>query len=720
MIRYTLVVGVILLSIVVSAATGRVPTGGGIGGGSQIPSSIVIGGDGCSGSACNVPNIDDAFANNVPSGLPPNGTYIGTLSTILSSGVPPFSGSYSILNSNPSGGHCTTGPLDGLATTHFQIASGDQLQYNTGATVTSSYNICVQALSGSNSTTQEFTVAVHGVRNASLAASGCAGSGTIASPWNYLCIQNAVNSAITGDTVFLSGGNWRLDTGDATYVSINKAVTLLGAGSGNTFDSYGHINNAGGVTQCPTSGTNITCVYQTGPSYASGAATTPAGFIRIGLDGGAAPNCVNETVAHIFFDGSTTTAGGDYEGTLAFENCPGPITMSDIRFLTYGNPTVNPETQLYVQLSTNILIKNSMMANPLVGGSYNAGQAFESVANSGIMLTNNYFWQGVYNPTDDDNVTFSGNYTDMTQAGFDPAFGVSGCGLNPGNIAGHACPASGGLTGTFHATFANNYNNGGSLAGMSIGSAVNDPTTNGNVSDLHFTGNWVVGSTVSIDSCVWRIFADQGNCTSGGMSINAQANSSCVLSNNGNTFAITNNSLVGSTAAELNAQATGTMVCYDTANPGGITVNLEVFGFSAQNNYLSSPSNQYNTNTNTIGPVQSGNFCTSSAGTVSGCATSGFTTAPTISFTFGNLYNIGGTHYAPFASTNFTAQYGAVQWLASTSSATPTSGGQAGTGAAWSYTPPAWLAGVAHGNIVYLWVMDSANHISAPASAIIP
>jgi hypothetical protein len=143
----------------------------------------------------------------------------------------------------------------------------------------------------------------------------------------------------SGDTIFLAGGNWRLDTRDATYVAINKAITLVGAGSGNSFDAYGHINNASGTTMCPTAGTSITCVYQTGPSYELGAIPTPAGFIRFGLDGvglGAATNCVNETISHIFFDGSTTTAGGDYLGILAIQSCAGPVTLADIRVLTFG------------------------------------------------------------------------------------------------------------------------------------------------------------------------------------------------------------------------------------------------------------------------------------------------------------------------------------------------------------------------------------------------
>jgi hypothetical protein len=149
-----------------------------------------------------------------------------------------------------------------------------------------------------------------------------------------------------------SGGNWRLDTADATFVTTaGKALTLVGAGSGNTFDAYGHINNASGTTMCPTAGTSITCVYQTGPGHTIWDGSNPAGFIRFGLDGvglSVATNCVNETFTHIFFDGSTTSDGGDYRGILAIQSCAGPITLADIRVLT--TTSISVETQLMVDL----------------------------------------------------------------------------------------------------------------------------------------------------------------------------------------------------------------------------------------------------------------------------------------------------------------------------------------------------------------------------------
>jgi hypothetical protein len=155
-----------------------------------------------------------------------------------------------------------------------------------------------------------------------------------------------------------------------------------------------------------------------------------------------------------------------------------------------------------------------------------------------------------------------------------------------------------------------------------------------------------------------------------------------------------------------------------------ILVTARVYGFNAQKNYLSSPSNQYITNSNTISPVQTNNFCSPAAGTVTGCSTTGFNTAPTVSFTLGPL---GAGGIVPINSPTFTAQYGAVQWLASTSSTVPTS-----SDARWSsnnasfpnsqansYIPPVSLSGAAHGSTVYMWVMDSANNISAAASQVV-
>jgi hypothetical protein len=135
---------------------------------------------------------------------------------------------------------------------------------------------------------------------------------------------------------------------------------------------------------------------------------------------------------------------------------------------------------------------------------------------------------------------------------------------------------------------------------------------------------------------------------------------------------------------------------------------MTTVNFLASKNYLSSPSNQYNNGSNTITPTVTNNFCAGSS--FSGCNTTGFTNAPTASFTLGTLS--GST--IQITNPTFTAQYGAVKWLASTSSTMPTSGDSR-----WNFLPPISLA-VAHSNTVYMWVMDSANHIGAAASAVVP
>jgi hypothetical protein len=80
-----------------------------------------------------------------------------------------------------------------------------------------------------------------------------------------------------------------------------------------------------------------------------------------------------------------------------------------------------------------------------------------------------------------------------------------------------------------------------------------------------------------------------------------------------------------------------------------------------------------------------------------------------------------------FNRTTFTTQYGAVQWIASTSPTTPlasdarwsSSKAPFVSGGIDSYVPPISLA-TTHGDTVYLWVMDSANHISSAASQVVP
>jgi hypothetical protein len=165
---------------------------------------------------------------------------------------------------------------------------------------------------------------------------------------------------------------------------------------------------------------------------------------------------------------------------------------------------------------------------------------------------------------------------------------------------------------------------------FAIGASVNDPTTAGIVSDLHFTGNWLYGAIVSLDSCTWHIFDDQGNCTgNNGMEINAAADANCVESNNGQPYINTNNSLIGTSSARLNAQGTGTGNCYNASHPfpNGAAFPVNIYNYTGSQNYLNNPSNQYNFNAQTFNPTVTGNFCVGNAFTqtdASSCATNEF------------------------------------------------------------------------------------------------
>ncbi len=452
--------------------------------------------------------------------------------------------------------------------------------------------------------------------------------------------------------------------------------------------------------------------------------------------GGAGSNCSNVSVKHIFFDGSLVTDGGSIAGTLNFLQCSGPIIVDDIRLLTFDSTGVSSESQFAPDETDNITVQNSVFAAPvdIANTSFYSGVELLNwgLGNTGL-FKNNVLYQGAYNPIATDNVLFTGNvyatYFDGTASpGLNPAIGLAGC------SPGATCPTNGLTTGSYHFNVSNNYLY---AAGSTIGNGggVNDPGGGGGVSDLNFTGNWITGSKGSIAGCIWHVFS---SCISGstnggtvdGMQVNGTGggrpagSAPCSIDPTGTCFNITNNSIVASTNAILDATGNGiNSPSAPDPNHNNTTVN-----FNASQNYMSSPGNQYLTDVNSTNPHAVGNYCVTSTFTQtdsSTCATTGFTTPPSASFTLGPVYLSGSTYYAPFATTTFTAQYGAVKWLASKSATSPTSGGQTGTGCngaacSWSFVPPVYLAGATHGDTVYLWTMDSVNNISSSASAVIP
>jgi hypothetical protein len=641
----------------------------------------------------------------------PSGSYIGTLSTILSPATPVFDGSYQLV---ASGGSCSGGD-----TTHFEI-SGDAVEVN-GAPPAGTYTICVKATEGGTSLTQGFTLTGGNLINASsyCAANG-GGNGSASSPWQAACIQAAVNAANPGDTVFLAAGNWKLNTANSS-VSIATAINLVGAGSGNTFDTYGHPNNgfcstygaSGNNYDCLANGT-FTRVYTAGTNYAYAGQTAFGGGGYIQFN-----SCSGCSISNVFIDGSVATGGGDIWGTVNFYNGTNE-TANNVRVWAFGNSGFNPETQFYVFGTTNMLVQNSVFAEPpIINGSdnYPGGQVFQDQWHNYSTINNNLFYQQTYNGFTVDNITITGNafyiYTDsIGNPSIYPTQADEGC-SNTGCY-------NGSTTGDYYYYARNNlfYTPGNSLG---IGGGVNDPTTNGIVNDQQWSGNWLTASAAWLDTCVWRFLSgscDPGEVGSVGMQVDGMS--------------FSNNSVLATASTDLDFRGDG---CPGSGGPNvgtgspcsGSTLNsMQCVDCSAQDNFLSSPSNQYLTDANSVNPSQRNNYCTGSS--FSGCKTSGFTTAPTVSFTLGNLYEFNGTYYVPFTATSFTAQYGAVQWLASTSSTPPTSSDSRWSSnnasfpdtAANSYIPPVYLSGVAHGDTVYLWVMDSANHISAPASALIP
>ena len=736
--------------------------------------------------------------------------YVGTLTTNMSPATPTFnnltSPTYTLV---ASGGGCSGGD-----TTHFSITSGD-VYTNTIAAGT--YTLCITAAAtGFASLTTQFTVTEGHKLDAAVTycPGNGGGSGTSGSPWHAACIQAAVNAAAAGDTVFLAGGNWALSTADSSQVSISTAINLVGVGSGNSFDVWGHVSNINGVDQCPTAGTSITCVYTTGTSYSYATAPHHAGTISF------ISPCNTDTVAHIFLDGSKSTDGGGTWGLLNFQNC-NTITVNDVRHLAFSNSSISGEAQFYMFQSNSVAVNNSVFADPIHSGgtTYDNSQTFQANGeSSGITLSNNIFYQGGFNPIFMSSMTFTGNqqydYNDgVADTAIIPAFGFTGSPVGgPANVYCPQAGATGQCSGDLHASVTNSLFYAPNHF-FGTGGGLNDPGTSGGVGDLSWTGNQIIASDAEISACETGacapavvVQATAASCTSGtitftaanttisagnqfltvgfspqgynnkwtaatansstitvtgvtcpgtetvlgsvstnavvGMTINTVVDTSCNESAASYSFFVTNNSLVGSTQAALRMTGGPTWgILCKLGNPfsGNYTaIPILVQGFNGQKNYLSSPSNQYLTNSATISPVQSNNFCAGGAGTVTGCATSGFTTPPTSSFAIGPLYYdfTNGAYAVPFTAISFTAQYGAVQWLASTSSTPPlasdtrwsgntafwssTAPGTYPPSAANSWIPPIELAGVAHGNTVYLWVMDSNNNISTAASVLVP
>jgi hypothetical protein len=695
----------------------------------------------------------------------------------------------------PNGG--SSSPLPALLTwTSTSATSCTGTGFSTGGAISGSASVSPTTTtnysvtcSGTGGTSSPGSAAVTVSGNLINAATGyCAahggGDGSGGNPWQAACIQAAMNAASSGDTVYLASGNWALNTGNAPATT-SKTINLVGAGSGNTFDVYGHPNNASGADLTATTSNNITRIYTTGTNTPGGAGA--GGYVQFYGS--------NETVSHIFVDGSLATDGGDQWGTLNFYGASGPTTVSDIRVLAFANGSVSQEVQFFAGYSNNITVQNSTINAPVDvsnPGYYAGTGGLQTGESNYVTVQNTYFWEAGLNPIASNNVVmtsdtmFLGTDGSGNRYNQSPSQGWAGCGIGPG-----AGCVLGGTNGSYYYTVSNSYFDTPGLS-FGLGGGLNDPGNAGGNNALTFTGNTLIGDTVAIDSCVWHyytpstgsFYACPPNVNAGGsegMQINGTVNSDCSESASPSAaFTSTNNSIIGTTSAQLDAAGTGIVICTLAGNvhtlasftgsisgttltvsgvSGTVTVGATVsdngaghvapgthitagsgttwtvspsqtvsseamvaghdntvVNFDASQNYLSSPANAYVTSAETINPSVNNNYCAQGSNPYfSGCTTTGFTTPPTCSFTLGTLS--GST--VPFNSTSFTAQYGAVQWLASTLATTPTSGGQA-DGNAWSYLPPVSLASVAHGTTVYAWTMDSANHIAACGSVYVP
>lgn len=690
-------------------------------GGGQTISSVVIGttpgSNACNGtgtgSTCTWPNTQN---NSSTTGSEPY-NYIGTLSAVLSAGTPPYSGSYTLLSGTP-GGNCAGHTFDN---THFSVSNGDLVINSSGnaPVAGTTYYVCIVPVVGATTTNAlALTILVYNFIDAAgtYCASHGGGNGSTGSPWTDACIAYAISQAGTGDTVFLAAGNWALNI-TGTNITISKTINLVGAASGNTFDVYGHPNNG----FCSTAGSDaclpagFTRIYTTGSNQYPG----PAGFVSFA-------SCSNDNVAHIFSDGSLASSGGNSNGTLNFNNCPGS-TVNDIRVWSYQSAATIAETQFYIYQSNNTSVTNSIFAaSPYWSNTqYSGGQIFQSQEQNIQLVKNNMFWEYPFNGFYMDNVTFSDNTTYQMS---DPngngsnAYGINGY---AGCTYGPVCRANGGTTGSYHDYYYNNYLTFATRDFMALGGGINDPPNGGGVeNDIQLKGNWIIGRTAAIDSCGLHL----GNgCPYG--STSGSEGPQLNLSGNGYSFISQNNSIIGSVGANLTATGSG---CTSSGQGAACSAGNETqtINFNSTQNYLQSPSNLYNTDAGTITPTVTGNFCDNASHSSptffaqtdsTNCATaqSAWTTAPTCTFTLGPLTG----SIVPITATTFTAQFGAVQYIAQAASSppsTPTSGDARwnysgnGNGGNQSYIPPYSLA-ASHGQTVYMWVMDNAAtpHIAA-------
>jgi predicted outer membrane repeat protein len=253
---------------------------------------------------------------------------------------------------------------------------------------------------------------------------------TINVPADQPTIQAAINAAAPNDTIVIAAGTY-MGTGNVG-VTVNKAVTILGAGAGQTIIDGQHSSQAFNVTATGVAIGNLTI--QNG-----GNVLFPGGAIAI-ANGGAL------TVTDTTFSGNTETEGGgifnDIGGTLmvtgstfsgngAVDSLGGGISSSGT--LTVTNSTfsanIGAEGGAIFNVGGTLTVTNSTFSGnsiPSTPSSTGGG----GIANTGTMFVTNS--------------TFSGNFDTVGGGGALYNEGTGTLTMTNSTFSGNFAPAGGG------------------------------------------------------------------------------------------------------------------------------------------------------------------------------------------------------------------------------------------------------------------------------------
>jgi len=479
-------------------------------------------------------------------------------------------------------------------------------------------------------------------------------AGTTTDPYPGANIQAALQTVQAGGVVFIPAGNWSLAgvTGGQINVTTSN-ITVQGAGSGNTFDQYGHPT----YSASPTG--NYTRLFTNNDSN------------RFVVGNGAS----QVTVRDIFFDGGTQGAGGgSYNAFLLVINAGSGNSFYNVRATQSaqaGEACVStfhtPGTAWYSSL---------FIAPPYHGALLQTNSSGPTILKNCTFYNNN--WNPIYE-------------SDDVMDGCTETLGPGSHSVASVGITGGGTPAENGqiLNSYFDGTGDDPW--GPSVSGFSIGAGLNDPGNPGTVTNLVIRGTWLIGETVAIASDIWAIYGDAGKTLGGsaGMTVNG--------------FTVDHNTILGTKLARIDFRGTPS-----GDNPRGTSNSHEanyLSGGAANHNYLSSPNNQYLTDSFTSSATATYNVGLDVNATSD-------TTPPTVG-TFALGTPVGNMVPVTMAGT---AAYGALMYLINESGSSPSA-----EDAAWTYTPPvSWTLSSSTVTTLYGWAKSAAGNISARVSATVP